>query len=142
RTADSPAPSGPHEARGRDRRAVRHAPGAALERHRGRPPRRPVRTVAFESSWAFLVNECRDLLRARKNDGGAVSLHAGADNDRLACRRSLGAAIRLEPQIEFPPGAALAVAGEDAVGIAAVTDRAHLAGRVGALEIRQPVFRR
>src|SRR5207302_9964335 len=77
--------------------------------------------------WTNLLDRLTDFPRRGKDNGGAIALHAGADDDRPAGGRSELARVGLEAQVELPDLLALAVRGVHRVGIAAMPDGGHLA---------------
>src|SRR6266513_889937 len=83
--------------------------------------------------WASLFDRLTDFPRRGKDNGDAIALHAGADDDRPAGGRSELARVGLEAQVELPDLLALAVRGVHRVGSAAMPDGGHLArGRSSA----------
>src|SRR3982074_2559862 len=74
-----------------------------------------------------LFDRLTDCSRRGKDDGGAIALHAGADDNRPARCWTKLARIGLEAQVEFPDLLALPICGIDGVRIAAIPDSAHLA---------------
>src|SRR2546423_9771695 len=51
---------------------------------------------------ASLLDRFTDLFRCGEDDGCAIALHAGANDNRLAWHRAELARVGLQPQVELP----------------------------------------
>src|SRR2546423_13702397 len=68
---------------------------------------------------ASLLDRFTDLFRCGEDDGCAIALHAGANDNRLAWHRAELARVGLEAQVELPDLLAPAIGGGDRVGVTA-----------------------
>src|ERR1700740_2723737 len=85
--------------------------------------------------WTSLLDRLTDLPRRSKDDGNAIALHAGANGDRLAWRRTELARVGFEAQVEFPDLLASPIRRVDRVRVAAVWDRGDLPRARGLAQV-------